>query len=540
MLLHEAMGRERAGHGVTHVFGVLGEANMYVADSFEHLGRGLYVAMTDEAASVMAAMGYAHTSGRLGVATVTQGPGLTNAITALVEVARSGIPVLVIAGDTTDLDYQNAQNVPQREIVAQTGARYVEMRAPETMPSDLARAIRLARADRCTVVLNMRGDFQMRDVGTVDPVANQVLGTQATPASATAMDEAAGVIASCARPIVLGGRGAADVTAREALVALADRLGAPLATTFLAKDLFRGHPHDLGIFGTLSHDVAAEQIARADCVIAFGASMNRYTTDSAALLKDKALVHIDIDARAIGAHVPATVGVVGDSASVARQIAELLDVAGVRPTGFASPDLGKRLAAYEFSYSDAGTKDAVDVRTAVRLLDERLPRERTVVRDCGRAMYGIFARLHVHEPAANIALIGFGAIGLGVGTAVGASFGAPERPTLLVVGDGGFRMSGLSEFNTAVRYGRDLVVVVMNDGAYGAEHVHFRRRGMDPSITVFAWPEFAALAQALGGTGLTARNEAELAKALDSLTANPGAVLIDVKLDPDAVPSGYA
>jgi acetolactate synthase I/II/III large subunit len=143
--------------------------------------------------------------------------------------------------------------------------------------------------------------------------------------------------------------------------------------------------------------------------------------------------------------------------------------------------------------------------------------------------------LHVPEPSAYVHTLSFGSIGLGMANAVGAYMGAPERPVLMVCGDGGFMLGGLAEFNTAVRHKIDLVVVVFNDGSYGAEHVQFRNHDKDPSISMFDWPEIGPVATALGGQGFTVRNLAELDVALKAIPGRDRPILIDIKIDPDKV-----
>ena len=96
-------------------------------------------------------------------------------------------------------------------------------------------------------------------------------------------------------------------------------------------------------------------------------------------------------------------------------------------------------------------------------------------------------------------------------------------------------LGGVTEFNTAVRHGLDLVVIVLNDSAYGMEHIQFRNRDMDPSLTTFEWPDLGAVATALGGTGYTVRSDADLLVALDGIAARSGPVLVDVHLDPDHI-----
>jgi acetolactate synthase I/II/III large subunit len=536
MIFHEAIARALADQGISTVFGVLGDANLYMMDSFQREAGGTFYSMSNEAGAVLAANGYARTSGGLGVATVTHGPALTNTITALVESVKDHTPVLVVAGDTAVEDRENFQNVPQRDVVLPSGAGFEQVRTPHTVAEDVAIAVRRALLERRPVVLNVPIEFQWEDV---DYTPNRVrwVPTQQVIPDPAALDEAVGAIAAARRPVVLAGQGAASPEARDALERLASRIGAPLATTLRGRDLFRGNPHNLGIFGTLSHDVAADVIAQSDCVIAFGASLNKWTTSEGANLKDKKVVHVDIDRTALERFSGVHAGVVGDVVPVAAAFIDWLDQAEVKPTGFASPQLAQRLAGRdEHDYQDVSTDETVDLRTALLRLEEAFPEDRTLVHDGGRFIFEAFTLLHAPDPTAYVHTVNFGSIGLGMGNAVGASFGASGRPVLLVTGDGGFMLGGLAEFSSAVRHGVDLVVVVLNDGAYGAEHIQFRNKDMDPAISTFQWPDFGPVATALGGRGFTVRNLAELDEALAAIEGRDRPVLIDIKIDPDKVP----
>ncbi len=535
MLFHEVMARALADHGVDTVFGVLGDANLYMMDSFQRVAGGKYYSFSNEAGAVLAANGYARTSGRLGVATVTHGPALTNTLTALVESVRDHTPVLLVAGDTAVVDRENFQNIAQRDVVLPTGAGFEQVRSPLTAAEDVATAIRRALLERRPVVLNVPVDFQWEDV-PYQPVAPKLVEPQAVAPDPAALDAAVGIVAAARRPVVLAGRGAAR--ARGALLRLAERIGAPVATTLRGKDLFRGERFDLGIFGTLSDEVALETIMESDCVIAFGASLNKWTTAEGSLLEKKRVVHVDLDRDSISRFSTVDAGVVGDAAVVADTIVEWLDQAEVPATGFASEELARRLASRSpADFTDCSTDETVDIRTAMLRIDEAFPQDRTLVFDGGRFIFNAFTRLHCPEPSAYVHTVNFGSIGLGMGNAIGASLGAPGRPTLLVTGDGGFMMGGLAEFNTAVRHGIDLVVVMFNDRAYGAEHIQFRNKNMDPAISTFEWPDFGPVATALGGRGFTVRNLAELDEALAAIENRDRPVLIEIRIDPDKVSS---
>ena len=124
----------------------------------------------------------------------------------------------------------------------------------------------------------------------------------------------------------------------------------------------------------------------------------------------------------------------------------------------------------------------------------------------------------------------------GLQEAVGAGLAAPDRPVVLFTGDGGFMMGGINEFNTAVRLGLDLIIILANDSAYGAEHIQFVDRKMDPSLTEFNWPSFASIAKALGGDGFQVSSNDQLEEALEALKSRKGPFLIELRLDPANVP----
>jgi acetolactate synthase I/II/III large subunit len=131
--------------------------------------------------------------------------------------------------------------------------------------------------------------------------------------------------------------------------------------------------------------------------------------------------------------------------------------------------------------------------------------------------------------------VNYGSIGLGIGVALGASYAAPDSPVLLAVGDGGWAEGGLSELVTAVMQRRNIIVLLLNDGAYGAEYVHLANRGMDPACTTLDWPDFGPIANAIGAQGVTVRNKKELEDVLEKVDFAAGPIVLDVRIDPQRV-----
>jgi len=537
MKVHEAIAEVLSRRGAP-LFGLIGDANLFMVDAYVRRFDGRYLAAASEAGATLMALGWAQVSGGVGMATVTHGPALTNALTALAEGAKARVPMVLLAGDTPVAARDHLQDIDQRALVLATGAGFVQLRAPETVEADLAEAFRAARRDWRPVVMNMPAEFMWQEAGPQEAATEYLAPGASVAAEGEQLDNAVGILAAARAPIVLAGRGASAPEHRAALRALAARIGAPLATTLRGRNLFRGEAFDLGVFGTLSTPPAAEAIARADCVIAFGASLNRFTTAQGALLRGKRLVQVDAHAPEIGRRRAPDAALVGDPAEVARLLIRWLDAAGIPASGFRSDDLAASLAGWRPGPPGGPPPraGAVDLRTALHALDAALPADRVFVTDAGRFVGEAWRWFDVGHPRDFVYACGFGAIGLGLPEAIGAAAAAGGRTTVLATGDGGFMLGGLGEFATAVRHGADLVILLCNDGGYGAEHVQFRDRGMDPGAALFDWPDFAPVAAALGGEGVTVRGPQDLPAAAEAIRRRRGPLLIDLKIDPDRVP----
>lgn len=535
MTLHAAIARALVDNGTEVMFGLIGDANLFIVNSFVREFNGRYVSAANEAGALLMGLGYASVSGKIGVVTVTHGPGLTNTVTGLVEGAKARLPLVLLCGDTAIEDKDNLQNVAQREIVLPTGAGFEQARAPHTILQDVATALRRAWVERRPIVLNVPINFQWEEV-SYKPVLFKRASTRAVVPESEDIDNAIGLIASARQPLVLAGRGA--MHARASLKKLADRTGAFLATTLKARALFQGEPFDLGIFGTLSSPVAVDAIMASDCILAFGASLNNWTTSRGALVKGKRIIQCDLDPQRLGANLFPDAALVGDAELVADTLVGLLEMAEIAPSGLRDPELACRLKAYVPSFKDSSTDTKIDLRKALIRIRSLLPKDRVVVMDGGRFMVEAFKLINVSAPEDFLFTTHFGSIGMGMPSAVGASRAAPSKPVVLLTGDGGFMLGGLAEFNTAVRHGIDLIVIVCNDGSYGAEYVQFRDRQMDPRLSLLEWPDFAAVAEALGGQGITFRTENDIAWVEKAIDSRNRPLLIDVKLNVDSPVDG--
>lgn len=530
--VYQSIARATHDHGVTTMFGLMGDANLFMVDSFVRDFDGRFVPAAHEGSTILMASAYAHVSGKVGVATVTHGPALTNCMTALTEAARGHAPMVVLAGDTPIDNPRHLQSTDQRELVKTTGAGFEQLRTPATVGKDVARAFYRAQVERRPIVLNMPADFMWVEAD-YDIQVLDVFTAPGGVAEGDILDNAIGMIASARRPLILAGGGA--VTARDQLIRLADRLEAPLATTLKAKGLFNDHPYNIDIFGTLSTPAAYELIAESDCIICFGTALHDFTTDRGKLMKDKRIVQIDVDSTAIGGGLHPDAALVADAGLTAETILFWLDEAEIPASGFTRELDTETLTAHPKG-AEKLSDGVVNYIYALERLEDALPKNRVLVTDGGRFMTEVWCRLSVSDPQSFVPTVNFGSIGLGLQEAIGAGLAAPDRPIVMFTGDGGFMMGGINEFNTAVRLGLDLVVIVANDSAYGAEHIQFIDRKMDPSLTEFHWPSFADVAISLGGEGAEVRSKDDLETALAGLAARKGPFLLDLRLDPHDVP----
>ena len=541
MLGHDAVAQALVDHGVDTVFAVLGDGNLFIGENLQRQHGTNLIGATHEANAVCMAEGWAKASGKLGFASVTHGPGLTNTITALVEGVKNETPMLVVAGDTPVENEQHLQNLDQHALVTASGAGFQPVRNAETIAEDVSTAIRRAHSERRPIVLNVPLNIEWDEVEYVSRPPLNPSPVRLAP-DPDQLDTALGIIASSTRPLILAGRGAVKSGAKDALLRLGETLGAPLATSLLGTGYFEGEPFNLGIHGTLSHEVAGETLAIADCVIAFGASLNFFTTDYQTLLAGKRVVHVDIDARHIDRHVTVDAGVVGDAAVVASAMNDLLNEAEHKASSFRTNELKSRLEAFDpaQAFEDKSYQGAVDPRTLTRRLEAGLPKERQVVVDAGRFMLDALT-MSVPKPENLVTSHGFGAIGLGMSTAIGAAVARPTLPTIVCIGDGGYMMGGLTELSTAVHLGLDLIVIVYNDGSYGAEHIQLVTKGMDPTASLHEWPDFCAVAESMGCQTMRIESLDDIDAAIDVVkNRTPGRpVLIEARTDPDVVSTIY-
>jgi thiamine pyrophosphate-dependent acetolactate synthase large subunit-like protein len=524
MKVVEALAAALAEEGVEHVFCLTGDGNLELlvelADSY---GVELVHARHEQGAVAMAD-GYWRRSGRLGVCSVTHGPGVTQTATSLKVAVERGSGVLLIAGGTPTEDPRHVQYFDQAAFARSLGAATVTLRSPRRWAADLAEALESAAAGIPTVLI-VPTDYLASPIE--DATREPVLPVRPPlAAAASGLEEAVAALRAAERPVLLAGRGA--WAAERELGEISIATGAPVLTTLGAKGLLADDPRLFGMIGSLGDPAALSALDAADCVLAAGASLNPWSTKNGRLLGDAKVLQVDSSPTAFGRYHDPDICLLGDAAATLGRLAGLLvDAPDGPPQGAAS------LPAPVVEEGDPEYEDGdgtVDPRRLVAALQDVLPADRTLVFDGGHFITFACGGLGVSSPDRYIFTCDFATVGQGLGNAIGAAVAEPGSRTTVIAGDGGFLMS-IAELDTAVRYDLPLDVVIFDDEAYGQEAHSLAAKGRSPRHATFETPDLVGIAQGYGAEGHLITSAEELERLPNLLSGVAGPRLIVVKVN---------
>lgn len=541
LTVNEGIAAAITDSGVTDVFGLMGDDTCRLVSALIERGARYHGARHENAAIAMAA-GYSAAAGSLGVCVISRGPGTTNGVTAAVNAAKGDNSVLIITGDMAVSRPANTLRLPDSKAFdadalasACALAKYTP-RSAAAVWSTTQEAIADASRGR-TVLLTIPQDiFEARLTPPATGWAPESVATVPAPGRPEAIAAAAAVLDRHHRILIIAGAGAWYSGARDAIVDLADRMGAVLATTLRGKDMFRDHPYNLGIVGSFSHSAGRRVMQEADCVLVFGASLNRYTTNDGTSLPDAPVIHVDACREHIGRFHWADLAVVGDARLVAHQLLGAVSQRISEDAPLRSDEARSRLASFSLwdDFEPAQTQHTLDPRTLLLHLDRLLPEDRAVVTDNGNFFGFVPPHIAVPTPDRFKLSSDFAVIGLGLGTAVGTVVGRPAPQTVLIIGDGGLLMS-LGELESVARLGLPLIIVVMNDCAYGAERHFLELRNFSGRTAMSPDADFAPIAEAFGIEAHTVRTVEQLQALGPLLSERQSPLLIDCKITPTVV-----
>ena len=532
------------GYGVTHVFFV---PQMLLETLTSMEGMGIRRVMTHgEKAAAYMADGYARASGKPGVC-MAQHVGGSNLAAGLKDAYLACSPVIAMTGGPAPLArhrhaYQELEDFTQFEHTTKFNATVAHI---TRLPDMLRQAFREATTG-CPgpVHLQIAGHHaeSIMTEGDLDlSVEEQYCRTPAhRPAADPGQVTAAlRVLAAAERPVIVAGGGVAWSGAQKEVVALAEKLQIPVATSLNAKgEILDTHPLAVGVVGTYSRACANRTVGESDLVFYVGSHTGGQVTARWQVPEPgKPVIHLDIDAREIGRNYPTKVGLLGDARTVLRQ---MIEAAGTVPASQRAAWLAHvrtLVQGWRESVAANTDSDAVPMRPerVCREISSALPENGVLVCDTGHSGIWCGAMVQFTRPGQRLIRCA-GSLGWALPGALGVKCALPDTPVVCFAGDGGFYYH-LAELETAARYGINLVAIVNNNGALNQEIPHFDKAyGGDPDergreMWGFTPVNFAKVAESLGCMGMRVERPDEVAPAIETALKAKKPVVIDVVTD---------
>ena len=534
----EAFVETLVAQGVKEVFGIVGSAYMDALDLFPLAGIR-FISVAHEQAAAHAADGLSRVTGRHGVCIAQNGPGITNFVTAVAAAYWAHSPIVVITPESGSLSMGHGgfQETEQMPIFSKITKYQVHVSSPHRLAELTHRAFTLAMAERGPAQINIPRDYFYGDVEVAIPQPQII---ERGPGGPESLEAAAKLLAGAKFPVILAGGGVIFSGGVAECKALAEYLSAPVVNSYLHNDSFpASHPLACGPLGYQGSKAAMKLMAKADVVLALGSRLGPFGTLPQHGLdywpKNAKIVQIDADHRMLGLVKPISVGVCGDARLAAADILQRLKkLGGERPRNEArvheikaEKDAWRDELANWPSPNEPGK---IGPRRALAALAKAMPKNAMVATDIGNVCSVSNSYLHFEEPGSFMAAMSFGNCGYAFPTAMGAKVGRPDRPAIAYVGDGAWGMS-LAEVMTCVREDIPVVGVIFNNQQWGAEKKnqvdYFGDRFVGSNLTN---PDFADVAKAMGGNGITVSDEDEVGDALREAVASNKCTIVNINL----------
>ena len=518
--------------GVDTVFGMVGHSNLGMAEALrvqEARGKLRFFGVRHEGAAAFACSGYAKVSGKPAACLSIAGPGATNLLTGLWDAKVDRAPVLALTGqvDTQVIGPGAFQDIDLASAF-EAVARFSHAVLPGSNHAELATlALKSAVVERDVAHLILPDEVQVLDAGKEGPgrAQGRVSETAIVPPQAS-LNSALSRISRAKRPLIIVGYGAR--TSMDRVIALAEALDCPVITTFKAKgQISDHHPLGGGVLGRSGTPIASWFMNESDLLIVFGASFSHHTGIDAR----KAIIQVDFDRMALGKFHAVDEAIWGDIGTTAKSLREGL--AQDRICSDQRAELAERWALWRAEKQVREAKDnSAGINSAIlfRRLSEAVPADAIMSVDVGNNTYSFGRYFECREQ--SVLMSGYlGSIGFGFPAAMGAWAAAQGRRVISISGDGGFGQY-LGEFTTAVKYGMNIVHVLLNNGELGKISKEQRDGEWKVWQTSLHNPNFAEYAKLCGGLGMRVEEHGALTEAFQAALTCEGPALVEVMTDP--------
>ena len=522
--------------GATQVFGVVGDALNPFTDAIRRDKRMTWLGVRHEEGAALAAAGQAKLTGRLGVCAGTTGPGATHLLAGLYEARHDHAPVLAIAGDVPTskggIEYlQAADHVASFRDCCVYAA---SINSPEAAPAQIHEAIAAAYGERGVALLNIPQDvFGGKTSKPQQSPATLRPKPEVAPAEAD-LDAAAALIDAGKSVVLFVGYGAHPAKAE--VLALSDKLKAPIVHTYRALDLFRfDDPRVIGGLGLIGSKAGYDAVHGCDVLVMIGSDYP-YTEFLPAKAK---VVQIDDRPSAIGRRLPVAQAVVGSSRpAVAGLVARVKARSDDAFLAKSQKDWSAWRKMLDEKADTARSKDRIHPQALARAVSDLAVENAVFCVDTGEVTLWTANWLRPSGLQQITGSFHNAAVGVALGMANGIQALDRGRQVIAMCGDGGFVML-MQEFMTSAQHGLPIKAIVFNNSGWGLVHLEMERAGL-PAFTegaTFQNPDFVMFAQSCGGQGFRVTRPEELRPTLAAALATPGPVVVDVVVDPAEIPA---
>ncbi|MBB6309777.1 thiamine pyrophosphate-binding protein [Xanthobacter tagetidis] len=532
--------------GVSHVFGLIGSATMEMFDALYDADGIDFIGVRDERTGTHMADGYARASGNPGVILAGQnGPGATNLVTGLAQAAAAYSPVVSLAGSLSSGHvYRDAfQEVDQQALFRPITKKTWTVTETARVPEMMREAFRTAMAPRRgPVQLNLPRDILSKSEDFAAMARPETYRPAVVPAAPhDSVVAAAALLSQASKPVIIAGGGIKNTANTASVLALAERLNAPIVTSPGHGDAIPSdHPLNGGQMGPRGNPVASRLVREADVILALGTRLGFnstfYSYDN--INRDAKIIQVEIEPTALGRYFPITLGIWSDAATAAQQLCDALgNLEDRRAVEAWSAGFRKERAAYLRQRDDDADLEAFPIVPSGLFHELRgvMPAGTAVTMDAGTLCLQATDALRFDRPRSLFTPLDFGLVGFSFACGLGVKVACPDRPVISLMGDGGFGMT-LSELATAVHYGINTVTVVMNNGCWGAEKAYqrdfFGKRYIGADLNN---PPFDKVAELYGAKGYRVERTADLGDTIRAALGCGKPAVIDVMVDPAAL-----
>ena len=539
--------------GVEHVFGIPGGANLPTYDALYDADLTHVQARHEQGAGHMAE-GYAKSSGRVGVAMATSGPGATNLVTAIADSIMDSVPTVFITGQvrTELIGTDGFQEADVNGITMPIVKHSFMVQDPRYIPDYIHAAFHIASTGRPgPVLVDVPQDLSRADIEYEPSTeAPDLPGYKpSTEGNIKQIRIAAKALANSSRPVIYSGGGVINANASDELREFARADNFPVTSTLMGLGAYPA-PDDrwlgmLGMHGTRTANYAMDE---ADLIVSVGARFDDRITGKLSEFAPRAkFIHIDIDPAEISKNVPAHIPIVGDAKQVLPKLTK--EYRAVQADSSRLDEWWARIRAWQKEYPldyERSEQGQIKPQAMIEAMYKATGGDAIITSDVGQHQMWAAQYYDFAEPRRWINSGGLGTMGFGLPSAIGAKVANPAHEVVCLAGDGSLIMN-VQEFATAVAHEIPVKVFLMNNGYFGMvrqwQELFWDKRYS--SVAMGASPDWVKLADAFGATGMKVEEQGEVEGAMRDALAAEGPVLLDVRVTPEEncypmIPAGSA